>query len=95
MAAEAAFAHLTLVLAFLSCQCNCLWLHVDPEERLKITLLSELFFFFNQLSSLIQLIAQPPKEQAGGRDVVVLGVGCGRDLGLRGAALPLKKDGQR
>lgn len=43
MAAEAALAHLTLALAFLSCQCNHLWPYIDPEERLKITLLSEHF----------------------------------------------------
>lgn len=41
MAAEAALAHSALVLAFLSWQCNCLWPNIDPEQRLKITLLSE------------------------------------------------------
>lgn len=44
MGAEAALAHLTLALAFLSCQCNCPWPHADPEEGLKIsTLWSEYF----------------------------------------------------
>lgn len=43
MAAEAALAHSTLVLVFLSWQWNCLWPNIDPEQRLKTTLLSEYF----------------------------------------------------
>lgn len=43
MAAEAALAHSTLVLVFLSWQWNCLWPNTDPEQRLKTTLLSEYF----------------------------------------------------
>lgn len=47
------------------CRCTYLWPQLDAEEGLKITLF--LRFFFNQVSSLPQLIAQPHMKQVDGR----------------------------